>query len=310
MSQYNDIREEYGSKNTLITNRMSANRNSGGASKYLLPEDTELYKENMHIVRFVATVIHELLGHGTGKLFSETEPGKFNFDAMHPPLSPLTGEKIGSWYLPGQTYSSKFEDIAQTVEECRAILISAYLVDNKEILEIFGYNEHSALTADDLIYLSYVHLGIEGIRSLEHYNPEDRAWGQAHSQGYFAIFKHLLLEGNGVLTVQWDAETSQLSVKADRNKILSDGKPALGRMMCRLHVWRCTADAKACREFYEPLTSVEGEYDEWRQVVISTPEPRWKFVQANTFLVDGKVEVKEYEESDKGIIQSWVERGV
>ncbi|KAI4681754.1 uncharacterized protein J4E84_007349 [Alternaria hordeiaustralica] len=310
LPNYNDIREEYGSKNTLITNRMSANRKSGGASKYLLPEDTELYKENMHTVRFVATVIHELLGHGTGKLLSETEPGKFNFDATHPPQSPLTGKTIESWYLPGQTYSSKFEDIAQTVEECRAILMSAYLVDNKEILEIFGYNDKSTLTADDLIYISYLHLGIEGIRSLEHYNPGDKAWSQAHSQGYFAIFKHLLLEGNGVLTVQWDAKTSHLSVKADRSKILSDGKPALGRMMCRLHVWRCTADAKACREFYEPLTSVEGEYAEWRSVVISTPEPRWKFVQANTFLMDGEVTVKEYEESDKGIIQSWVERQI
>jgi dipeptidyl-peptidase-3 len=133
-----------------------------------------------------------------------------------------------------------------------------------------------------------------------------------HSCGYFGIFKHLLQEGNGVLSVHFDAQTSELAVSTDRSKILSCGKPALGRMMCCLHVWRCTADVKACREFYEALTGVEGEgeCEEWSKVAVKTSEPRWKFVQANTFLVDGKVEVREYRESDERIVQSWAERCV
>jgi hypothetical protein len=113
-----------------------------------------------------------------------------------------------------------------------------------------------------------------------------------------------------VLNVHFDAETSQLSLSADRSKILSDGKPTLGRMMCCLHVWRYTADVKACGDFYEALTKVDGEVEEWRKVVVKTPEPRWKFVQASTFLIDRKVEVKEYEESNGGIVQSWTERCV
>ncbi|KAI4915279.1 hypothetical protein J4E85_010404 [Alternaria conjuncta] len=309
IAQYNDIRENHGSKNIIIANRMSANRNSAGASIYLHPSDGDHYRQNLHAIRFVATVIHELLGHGTGKLLSETSPGVFNFDATNPPIDPLTSQSVASWYRPNETYLSIFEDIANSVEECRAILMSAYLIDNKDILAIFGYEENSALTADDLIYLSYLHLGVEGLRSLEHYNPDDKKWTQAHSQGYFAIFKHLLMEGNGVLTVHHDADISTLHVTVDSTKIISHGKPALGRMMCALHIWRCTANVEACRPFYENLTSVEGVYEAWRGVVATRLERRAKFVQGNTFLKkNGEMEYREYEESDEGIIRSWAER--
>jgi dipeptidyl-peptidase-3 len=154
---------------------MSANRDSGGSFKYLRSEDLAPYRENMHIVRFVATVIHELLGHGTGKL-SETSPGHFNFNAQDPPISPLTGVKMGHWYRPGETYSDIFEDIAQSVEKCRAILMSAYLTDDQELLGIFAYDENSDLAAGELMYLSYLHLGVKGMQSLEHYNPGEQTW--------------------------------------------------------------------------------------------------------------------------------------
>jgi len=187
--------------------------------------------------------------------------------------------------------------------------MSAYLIDNSEILAIFGYDEKTELTADHLVYLSYLHLGVEGLRSLEHYNPDTKRWTQAHSQGYFAIFKQLLIEGNGVLTVHHDTNTSELYVTVDSTKILSHGKPALGRLMCNLHIWRCTADVEACRPFYENLTSVEGVYEAWRSVVAMRPGRRAKFVQGNTFLKkNGEMEYREYEESDEGIIRSWAER--
>lgn len=96
----------------------------------------------------------------------------------------------------------------------------------------------------------------------------------------------------------------------DQAKLLSHGKPSLGRLLCRLHVWRCTADFKPCAELYEALSRVSGDYEEWRKIVVSHPEPRWKFVQANTFLKHGGVELKVYEESNEGIIQSWAERAV
>jgi len=112
-------------------------------------------------------------------------------------------------------------------------------------------------------------------------------------------------------------------VDIDKSKIVSHGRPSLGRLTLRLHVYRCTADIGACHEFYEPLTAVEGEYAQWRQVVVFRQgsnaedqsrvrtDPGGKIVQANTFLnEDGTVRLKVYDESNEGIIQSFVERDV
>lgn len=66
---------------------------------------------------------HELLGHGTGKLLSETAPGEFNFDKENPPINPVTGEKVKTWYKPGQTWGSVFGGIAASYEECGFITL-------------------------------------------------------------------------------------------------------------------------------------------------------------------------------------------
>lgn len=58
------------------------------------------------------------------------------------------------------------------------------------------------------------------------------------------------------------------------------------------------------------MCAVEGIYEQWRQIVCSKPRPRWKFTQPNTFVDGETVEVKLYEENNKGIIQSWAERGI
>lgn len=129
-------------------------------------------------------------------------------------------------------------------------------------------------------------------------------------QAHWAIQKHLLTDGGGVLSVDHDADTGSLKIRVDRKKMLSHGKPSLGRFLNRLHIWRCTADVKPCTEYYEEVTSVTGVHEEWKRLVDSKPEVRWKFVHANTFLTNGEVVVKEYEASNEGIIQSWVERDV
>jgi len=94
-------------------------------------------------------VLHELLGHGTGRMMVESEPGKFNFDVENPPLNPLTGEPITSWYKPGQTWTGQFGDLATTVDECRAELVGAFLMEDAELLELFGFTEASEIRADD-----------------------------------------------------------------------------------------------------------------------------------------------------------------
>lgn len=88
----------------------------------------------------------------------------------------------------------------------------------------------------------------------------------------------------------------------DQSKIVSHGKPALGRMLLRLHIYRCTADVQSCRKYYEELSGVHAEYLVWREIVLAKQEPKWVFVQANTFLHGDEVVLKEYAATAKGVI--------
>lgn len=112
------------------------------------------------------------------------------------------------------------------------------------------------------------------------------------------------------MTVECDSRQEKLIVRVDRSKMVSHGKPALGRMLLRLHMYRCIADVKSCRAYYEELSRVDGGYLEWRKVVLAKKQPKWVFVQANTFLEGDDVILKEYEPSKEGVIRSWYERMV
>lgn len=111
------------------------------------PSEQEAFKRHRFHSYYIWVLLHEILGHGTGRLLSESSPGNFNFDPQNPPLNPLTGKPVESWYRPYQTWTSVFEDLATTVDECRAEIVGAYLIDEPEILGLFGYDENSEVTA-------------------------------------------------------------------------------------------------------------------------------------------------------------------
>lgn len=112
------------------------------------------------------------------------------------------------------------------------------------------------------------------------------------------------------MSVVHDREAQSLTVHVDRSKMISHGKPALGQMLLRLHMYRCTADVEACRTYYEDLSRVDGEYLAWREVAIANKPPPMVFAHANTFLEGDTVVLKEYDATVEGIVQSWAERDV
>ncbi len=75
---------------------MSANHNSANPCHYVHESEKGQFQDCTHLVRFVTTAVHELTGHGTGKLLSETTSGQWNFDVENPP--PLTKKLVDTWY--------------------------------------------------------------------------------------------------------------------------------------------------------------------------------------------------------------------
>lgn len=301
--QFNDVRQEVGFKNVMISNQIAAEYSAdrkdpafidaSEAAQYLVAEYDSFY---------IWVVLNELLGHGTSKLLTEYEDGTFNFDSVNPPRSPLTGKAITTWYKPGQTWTGAFGDLATSLDECRAECVGAYLMDDEKLLKMFAFDE-TKMTAADITYTIYLQVAASGLRALENYIEDDNRWGQAHSRGHFAMLRVLLDAGDDFLTIHHNAAANTLTVHIDRSKVLTHGKPAIGKLLLKLHIYRCTADVVACREYFEDLTRVEGIFAEWRKIVLANKRPRMILVQPNTFLdEDGKVILKEYEPTVEGMI--------
>lgn len=112
-------------------------------------KEMAVFKKHKYPAYYWWVVLHELLGHGTCKLLAEESSGKHNFDMANPPVNPLNRKPIDNWYRPGQTWTGQFGDLATTVDECRAELVGAYLMDEEELLELFGYTEETGIKASD-----------------------------------------------------------------------------------------------------------------------------------------------------------------
>ncbi|KAI0391426.1 peptidase family M49-domain-containing protein [Xylariaceae sp. FL0594] len=301
LPNYNDIRQDVGFKNVIIANRMIA-ESTAAQWPFIPTEEMELFQKHKYPAYYWWVVLHELLGHGTGKMMIEESAGKYNFDKTNPPLNPLDGKPIRMWYKPGQTWTEQFGDLSTTVDECRCELVGAFLMDDPDVLALFGFTEQSDIKASDLTCNLYQQLGVDGLRGLANFNVENMA--------HFAMLTCLLRNSDGCVRVHHDETNKKLTVHVDRSKIVSHGKKALGEMLLKLHMYRCTADVEACREYYEDLSSVDEERLRWRQTVLANKPPPLLNVQANTFLEGESVLLKEYEPTYEGIIESWYERRV
>lgn len=128
---------------------MNAEANEKRVSPFIDPSEAELFKRDKYPAYYWYVVLHEIYGHGTGKMMVQASSNEYNFDIENPPLDPLTGLPIRTWYKPGQTWTGQFGDLATTVDECRAELVGAYLMDDRELLALVGFTDDSETTADD-----------------------------------------------------------------------------------------------------------------------------------------------------------------
>lgn len=128
---------------------MSAESNNADLCPFLEPSEAETFRKHKFPAYYWWVVLHELLGHGTGKMMVQESDDSYNFDVKSPPINPLTDKPITSWYRPDEIWTGLFGDLATTVDECRAELVGAYLMDDPELLALFGFTSGTDITADD-----------------------------------------------------------------------------------------------------------------------------------------------------------------
>lgn len=134
----------------MISNRLDGIPMAGDSAALTIHEETPgTFVEHRRHAYYLWVVFHELFGHGTGKLLQQFEDGTRNFNLEQPPISPLAGEPIDTWYKPGETFTGVFQDIATSVDECRAECVGAYLMSEKDLLALCGYTDDGPVKPAD-----------------------------------------------------------------------------------------------------------------------------------------------------------------
>eukprot|EP00850_Spirogloea_muscicola_P022074 SM000276S10286 [mRNA] locus=s276:43798:50772:+ [translate_table: standard] len=339
---YDDIRQTSGFKNVSLGNVLSTQEGDEHIT-FICEEDQLLFKSLKAQAFEVQVGCHELLGHGSGKLFMQAKDGSYNFP--HGQLKhPYGGEPVTRCYGPGQSWDSVFGSIGSSFEECRAESVGIFLSTEPTVLEIFG---HPGSRGEDIMYVNWLLMVRAGLLATEFYSLDTKSWRQAHMQARFAILQVLLAASAADATKNQDLQGEKFrpfleirrlrendaQVRLERDKIRSVGVPAISELLTKLQVYKATADYEASQQLYGihsaltlwayelmsetclvnlvQLCRLGHEFVDLRRLVIAKKRPRPIFVQVHTVVEpgdDGKVQLQEFDAMPEGVIQSFLTR--
>ncbi|KAL0840550.1 hypothetical protein ABMA28_015768 [Loxostege sticticalis] len=301
---YDEIRQNEGFKNVSLGNVIPAAYKES-VIPFLSDSDKQLL-EKYRVASFEVQVgLHELLGHGSGKLLRQNADGTFNFD-KEKVKNPLTGKEIESWYTEGETYDSKFTTLGSAFEECRAEAVGLYLSLNAEILKIFGYEGEEAQNVTYVNWLSLLWNG--AAKATEMYQPSTKTWLQAHARARFVLMRLLELEGDGLLTVSESEPGKNLRLTLQKDRLATDGKRIIGDFLVKLQTIKATGDVASGEALFDKYSRLDEPWGRWRDIVMLHKQPRNIFVQPNTTHEGDDVVLHRYPASAEGVVASWVRR--
>ncbi|KAL1460808.1 hypothetical protein WDU94_012751 [Cyamophila willieti] len=324
---YDEIRQSEGFKNVSLGNVLQIKWKPSDLY-FLNADDIEYIQKYATKAYEVQVGFHELLGHGSGKLFRKVKAGnlakeekvfkvatdpehEYNFDVVNV-TNPLTNSKIDSFYGEGDNYDSVFTTMGSSYEECRAETVALHLSLYPDALKVFGFEGEEAET---IMYVNWLTMCYAGLKALEMYQPNTSKWLQAHSQGRFVILRVLLEAGQDFVRVEETEAGKNLLLTVDKSKIKTVGAKAISDFLLKLQVYKSTGDIKSATAMYDNYSAVLSRQDDpvnpfltWRDIVMAHKKPRKIFLQANTNLHDNKVSIKTYNASPEGLIQSWLDR--
>jgi dipeptidyl-peptidase-3 len=308
---YDDIRQSEGFKNVSLGNVLQASYGAGDKRVTLLSDsDQDLFKKLKGDAFEVQVGIHELLGHGSGKLYEAGTPDAEQLVATGA-AHPLTGEPItGPFYAPGTTWDSTFGKIASTYEECRAECSGLYLSLEEEVLKVFGHEETASEgSVTDVTYINWLLMARAGLTGLEFYTPETKGWRQAHMQARYVILRVLLEAGEGLVELkQIDGADGKpdLEVLLARDKISTVGKETIGAFLLKLQIHKSLGDLAAGSTMYNAYSEVPEQMIALREIVMARKEPRKLLIQPHMHASAEKVELQTFASTPTGMIESFV----
>ncbi|XP_015758341.1 PREDICTED: dipeptidyl peptidase 3-like [Acropora digitifera] len=291
---YDDIRQEEGFKNVSLGNVLSA-QSVDKKVTFLSDVDQELYAKLKGQAFEVQVGLHELLGHGSGKLFVKVSLLVCNCYCR-------TVLVVGFFVL--------WIEIFACVLHLWYVLfldLCTFLFYLFEAAIIFGHEDSEA---DNIVYINWLNMVRAGLLGLEFFTPENNKWRQAHMQARYVILRVLLEAGEGLvqlccLTADTDSKPDIL-IKLNREKIESVGRPAIGDFLRKLQVYKSTADYSGGKALYDKYSAVDDEFLALRKTVLARKTPRRLFVQAHTSSGDCRIFGHEDSEADNIVYINWL----
>jgi len=309
---YDDIRQDVGFKNVSLGNvlRIRAQPKKKPA-QFVKPEDQEIFKKWVGPSFDVQVACHELLGHGSGKLFRKENDGSFNFDkeAMKTKITAEFGAEFVDgvyWYEKGQTWDSIFLSMGSPMEECRAEAVGLYLSIVPEVLLLFG---HEGQEAENVYFSNWLSMAVAGIKGLQIYSPKTNTFRQAHMHARHVLMR-VMLEAGLIEIHETTTEEGKpdIQVALKKEEILTTGKECIGQFLKKLQMIKSTANIQAGLELFGKYNSVDEYWMRLRQIVLDNKRPRGLWVQGNTSVTEEGVVFTAYDNTPQGCVQSMLDR--